>query len=166
MYHEVTIYGFTLDGVSRRPVVILKGTDGTTTVPLWISMEDGVSIAADLISRDIVSHGGRQDFQSALLKSLGMRIEQVTIDRDDGGSIAASVTLVGGERAISVAVGVTEALNIALTRKAPLMISADVADWAVRYAEHDKDVLDESNERRYADFLENLDVSKLNKLPM
>jgi hypothetical protein len=67
---------------------------------------------------------------------------------------------------MSVAVAVTEALNIALTRKVPLMVSADVADWAVRYAENDKDVLGESNERRYADFLENLDASQLNKLPM
>jgi bifunctional DNase/RNase len=166
MYHEVTIQGFTMDGVSRRPVVILKGTDGTTTVPLWISMAEGVSIAADLISRDLLNQGKKQDFHGALLNSLGMRIERVTIDRDDGGNILASVCLAGEDREMSVAVAVTEALNIALTRKVPLMVSADVADWAVRYAENDKDVLGESNERRYADFLENLDASQLNKLPM
>lgn len=166
MYHEVTIHGFTMDNVSRRPVVILKGTDGSTTVPLWISMEDGVSIAADLISRDLMGHGRNQDFYSSLLSSLGMRIDRVVIDRDEGGTLYASVLLAGEESDMSVTVGVTEALNISLSRKVPLMVSAGVADWAVRYAENDKDVLGESNERRYADFLENLDASQLNKLPM
>ncbi len=166
MYREMTVFGFTMDSVSKRPVVLLKGADGTTTVPLWISVGDGVSIAADMIYRDLAGQGERGGFLNALLKRLRLRLSRITIDRDESGTIVAEVWLSGSNREQKIEVGVTEALNMALTKKTPLMVSSELIDWATRYALNDEEVLSESNERRYADFLENMDPTQMNKLPI
>lgn len=166
MYQEMTIFGFTLDSVSRRPVVLLKSLDGSTTVPLWITVTEGVSIAADLISRDLAGQEGRTDFLTLFMKRLGMRISRVTVDHLESSSIAAAVWVEDATTQIRIDVSLSEALNVVLTYKASLMISDELAEWATRYALHDEAVVSESNERRYADFLENLDPSQMGKYPM
>lgn len=166
MHSEMTVYGFTVDNVSRRPVVLLKDLDGNNTVPLWISLKDGVSIAADLLCRDLASREGRSDFLDALLKKLGMALHSVILEINDEGKISAEVcmSLSGGDQFMEL--GLAEALNLVLTRKLPLMVSSGLIDWATRYALNDEIVLAESNEKRYADFLENLDPSQMNRLPV
>ncbi|MBT0663174.1 bifunctional nuclease family protein [Geobacter pelophilus] len=166
MYVEMTVYGFTIDSVSQRPVVLLKDTEGANTVPLWISLKDGVSIAADLLCRDLANKEGRSDFLDSLLKKLELSLSRVIVDMDDGGDIVAHVCLSASGNEEVVAVGLAEALNVVLSRKLPLMVSSRLIDWATRYALNDEVVLSENNERRYADFLENLDPSQMNKLPI
>lgn len=165
MFVEMTIYGFTIDSVSHRPVVLLKDTDKSNTVPLWISLKDGVSIAADLLCRDLANRDGKPDFLDSLLKKLGLSLSHVIVDMDEGGAIFANVCMTGGAEE-SIDVGLAEALNVVLNRKLPLMVSSNLMEWATRYALNDEVVLSESNERRYADFLENLDPSQMNKLPI
>jgi bifunctional DNase/RNase len=162
----MTVYGFTMDSVSRRPVVLLKGPDGNPTVPLWITIGEGVSIAADMICRDLAAGGGKADFLNSLLKRLRLKLSRITFDRDESGTISATVCLSGPHREQKVDVTITEALNMALTKKTPLLVSSELVDWATRYALSDEEVLGESNERRYADFLENIELSQMNKLPI
>jgi len=166
MYSEMTIYGFTIDSVSHRPVVLLKDMDGANTVPLWISLKDGVSIAADLLCRDLANKEGRPDFLDSLLKKLGLSLSRVIVDMDESGKIFGNVCMSGPGQDEFVDVGLSEALNVVLSRKIPLMVSSRLVEWATRYALNDELVLSESNERRYADFLENLDPSQMNKLPI
>lgn len=166
MFVEMTVYGFTIDSVSHRPVVLLKDAEGSNTVPLWISLKDGVSIAADLLCRDLAHRDGKPDFLDSLLKKLGLSLSHVVLDMDEGGAISANVCMEGASAEETVNVGLAEALNVVLNRKLPLMVSANLAEWATRYAHNDEVILSESNERRYADFLENLDPSQMNKLPI
>jgi bifunctional DNase/RNase len=166
MYSEMTVYGFTIDNVSHRPVVLLKDLEGVNTVPLWISLKDGVSIAADLLCRDLASREGRTDFLDSLLKKLGLSLSRVVVDMDEGGNIVANVCTSGTAGEEFVDVGLAEALNVVLSRKLPLMVSETLMEWATRYALNDEVVMSESNERRYADFLENLDPAQMNKLPI
>lgn len=166
MYVEMTVYGFTIDTVSHRPVVLLKDMEGGNTVPLWISLKDGVSIAADLLCRDLANREGRTDFIDSLLKKIGLSLSRITVEMDEGGNIIANVCMVGASGEELIDVGLAEALNVALSRKLPLMVSSSLIEWATRYALNDETVLSESNERRYADFLENLETAQMNKLPM
>ncbi|GAM08430.1 hypothetical protein OR1_00702 [Geobacter sp. OR-1] len=166
MYVEMTVYGFTIDTVSRRPVVLLKDTDGANTVPLWISLKDGVSIAADMLCRDLTNKAGRPDFLDSLMTKLGYSLSRVILEMDEGGAVTAKVVVAGESREELVRVGLAEALNVALCRKLLLTVSSDLIDWAARYALNDEVVLSESNERRFADFLENLDPAQMNKLPI
>lgn len=166
MYSEMTVYGFTVDSISQRPVVLLKDMDGANTVPLWISLKDGVSIAADLLCRDLASREGRTDFLDTLLKKLRLSLVSVTLDMDAGSSIIANVCMKGSKREQSLDVGLAEALNLVLSRKLPLLVSSALTEWAARYALNDELVLSESNEKRYADFLENMDPAQMNKFPV
>lgn len=166
MYQEMTVYGFTIDTVSRRPVVLLKSLEGGTTVPLWISVVEGVSIAADLISHDLASKGERNDFLTALLKRLGLQPDRITVERDEGGAVTAAVWLKNGSQKLRVNVNLVEALNLTLTYKIPLMVSSGLMDWATKYSLQEEAVVRESDERRYADYLEGLDPSQMGKYPM
>lgn len=166
MYHEMTVYGFTIDTISRRPVVLLKGTDGATTVPLWISVVEGVSIAADLIGHDLANQGGKSDFLTSLLKRLGLHPFQITMERNDSGAIAAAAWLKNGGQEIRIDVNLIEALNLTLAYKIPLMVSTGLVDWATKYSMQDETVVRESDARRYVDFLEGLDPSQMGKYPM
>jgi bifunctional DNase/RNase len=147
-------------------VVLLKDLEGAHTVPLWISLKDGVSIAADLLCRDLASREGRSDFLDSLLKKLGWSLSRVVVDMDEGGDIIAYVCMNGKSGEELVDLGLAEALNVVLSRKLTLMVSSTLMEWATRYALNDEVVLSESNERRYADFLENLEPSQMNKLPI
>ena len=166
MYQEMTVYGFTIDTVSRRPVVLLKSADGGTTVPLWISVVEGVSIAADLISHDLASKGERNDFLTALLKRVGLQPDRITVERDERGSVTAAVWLKNGSQKLRVDVNLVEALNLTLAYKIPLMVSSGLMDWATKYSLQEEAVVRESDEQRYADYLEGLDPSQMGKYPM
>lgn len=165
-YVEMTVYGFTIDSVSQRPVVLLKDLEGGNTVPLWISLKDGVSIAADLLCRDLANREGRTDFVDTLLRKLGLSLSRITVGKGKKGAIVARLCMAGASGEQCIDLGLAEALNVALSRKIPLMVSSSLIDWATRYALNDEQVLSESNEQRYADFLENLETSRMNKLPM
>ena len=166
MFEEMKVYGFTIDSISHRPVILLKDCEGNTTVPLWISLKDGVSLAADLLCRDLASREGNPDLLDSLIRKLGLTLEKVMLDLDGDGDVSATVSMSGPAGEQLVDVGIAEALNAVLGRKLPLMVSDRLLDWASRYASHDESILNESNERRYADFLENLDPEQMNKLPM
>src|SRR5512138_481804 len=117
----MTVYGFTIDTVSQRPVVLLKDAEGVNTVPLWISMKDGVSIAADLLCRDLTNREGKVDFVDSLLKKLGLVLSGIIVEKGEGGAILANICMTDVSREVRIDVGIVEALNVALSRKIPLM---------------------------------------------
>jgi hypothetical protein len=166
MYHAMTISGFTFDGLSHRPVVILKDADGNITVPLWISMMEAVSIAVELISRDITSQSGRSDLLSLLLDKLHYKVAGLTIDSLNDGVFSAMVRFVREGEEMSVDVRLCEALTLSLKYLLPVMVSDEVVSKASTVAMSDENLAREADARRFVDFLENLDPAALGKYPM
>ena len=72
MYHKMKVFGFTLDTIAQRPVVILKDAEDLNTVPIWIGSLEAVSIAAELVSCDLSSQNGRGDLLSLLMEKLAI----------------------------------------------------------------------------------------------
>jgi bifunctional DNase/RNase len=166
MYHEMTVFGFTLDSIAHRPVVILKDVNDCNTVPIWISAMEAVSIAAELISRDISSQNGRRDLFSLLLEQTGMKVARVAIESLNDGVFKASVGLVLNGEEIKVDVRPCEAMITALKYKLPVMVAEDVVARASLHALSDERLAQENDERRFADLLESLDPADLGKYPM
>lgn len=166
MYHEMNIFGFTLDTIAHRPVVILKDADDTNTVPIWISPAEAVSLAAELISRDISSQNGRGDLLTALLKKMSMRVATISIDGLTDGIFEASISFTrkGGE--VKLDVRPYEALITALKYKLPVMVADEVMSRASMLAMDDETIARENDARRFVEFLDNLDPAELGKYPM
>ena len=166
MYHKMKVFGFTLDTIAQRPVVILKDAEDNNTVPIWISSLEAASIAAELISCDVSSQNGRGDLLSALLEKMGMGVATISIDNLRDGVFTASVgfSSEGGE--IRLDVRPYEALIISLKYKQPVMVADEVMARASMLAMDDETIARENDARRFVDFLENLDPAELGKYPM
>ena len=91
MYQTMKIFGFAVDSLANRPLVLLKGEDGDRTVPLWISMLEAVSMAAELVSREVSSQSGRSDLLTTLMAQLGMKIAAINLDSVRSDMVMATV---------------------------------------------------------------------------
>ncbi len=166
MYQTMKIFGFAVDPLANRPMVLLKGEDGDLTVPLWISMMEAFSMAAELVSREVVSQSGRGDLLTVLMERLGMRIAAVSLDGVRDGKVSASVIFTTGSEELRAEVRVCEALIASLKTTLPLRVHEEVIAWAATNAPGDEAVVRENESRRFVDFLEKLDPATLGKYPM
>ncbi|HTP65198.1 MAG TPA: bifunctional nuclease domain-containing protein [Geobacteraceae bacterium] len=166
MYHEMKVFGFTLDTLAQRPVVILKDAADANTVPIWISSQEAVSIVAELVSRDISTQNGRDDLLSLLLDKMSMSVARVSIDSLNDGLFSAAVIFHKEEGDVRIDVRPYEALIISLKYKLPVMVAEEVMARASMWALSDETIASENDARRFVDFLESLDPADLGKYPM
>ena len=166
MYQTMKIFGFAVDSLANRPLVLLKGEDGDRTVPLWISMLEAVSMAAELVSREVSSQSGRSDLLTTLMAQLGMKIVAINLDSIRAGMVTATVLFSNGSDEIRTEVRACEALIASLKYRMPLRVSEEVIAWASTRAAGDESAASENDARRFVDLLEQLDPATLGKYPM
>jgi hypothetical protein len=160
------VFGFTLDTIAQRPVVILKDADDANTVPIWINSMEAVSIAAELISSDISAQNGRGDLLSKLLEKMDMKVTMISIDTLNDGVFSANVTVCCETGEIMLNVKPFEALIISLKYRLPVMVADEVMARGSMLAMSDETIARETDARRFIDFLENLQPADLGKYPM
>jgi uncharacterized protein len=166
MHHKMKIFGFTLDTLAQRPVVILKDAEDNNTIPIWIGSMEAVSMAAQLISGDIMSQSGREDLFSKLMEKMEMKVANVSIDSLNDGVFTSTVTLSSETGEIRIDVRPYEAIAISLKYDLPIMVSDEVMARGSVLAMNDESIARENDARRFIDFLENLEPSDLGKYPM
>jgi bifunctional DNase/RNase len=166
MYHKMKVFGFTLDTIAQRPVVILKDAEDANTVPIWIGSMEAVSIAAELISSDISAQNGRGDLLSKLLEKMEMKVTMISIDTLNDGVFSATVTVSCESGEIRLNVKPYEALIISLKYGLPVMVADEVMARGSMLAMNDETIARENDARRFIDFLENLQPADLGKYPM
>jgi bifunctional DNase/RNase len=162
----MNVFGFTLDTIAHRPVVILKDAEDTNTVPIWISASEAACLATELIGRDILSQNSRGDLLSVLLERLAMSVTTISIDTLREGAFTASIRVAGDGGELRLEVRPYEALITALKFKLPVMVADEVMARASMLALDNETIARENDERRYVEFLENLDPAELGKYPM
>lgn len=166
MHHKMKIFGFALDTVAQRPVVILKDAEDNNTIPIWIASMEAVSMAAQIISGDIMSQSGRGDLFSKLMEKMEMSVANVSIDSLNDGVFTSTVTLSSETGEIRIEVRPYEAIAISLKYELPIMVSDEVMARGSMLAMNDETIARENDARRFIDFLEKLDPSDLGKYPM
>lgn len=165
-YMTMSIHGFALDSIAHMPVVILRGADETSTLPIWINSTDALYIVAELVRHDASAKSDRKDLLSALLGHLGTEVREVAIDDMRDGLATASVGLVLNGELVKLDVRVSEALVLALKHSLPVMVARHLLDEAPSPADATEERFTEADERRFVDFLDGLDPSDLGKYPM
>jgi len=166
MYHEMTVFGFTLDSIAGRPVVILKDARDSNTIPIWISTTEAFALAAELAFCDGATNIRSKDLMALFLEKTGTEIGAIIIEGLTDGVFTASVKFLRGDEEFLVEVRPCEAIMAALKYKMPILVSEDVLQRASVVAMNDEELAGENNARRFAEFLENLDPASLGKYPM
>lgn len=166
MYLEMTVFGFTMDSLAGRPVVILKDARDSNTVPIWLSTSEALSIAAELMLWDSSGRSSRKDLMTLLLENTGTEIGSIVIEGLSDGVFTALVMFLRNGEELPVAVRPCEAIITALKYKMPIRVAEEVLQRASVLAMSDEELARENNVRRFTEFLENLDPATLGKYPM
>jgi bifunctional DNase/RNase len=166
MYHEMKVFGFTLDSLAQRPIVILKDAEENNSIPIWIGSMEAVSMVAQLISSDISDRNGGPDLFSKLMAKLGMRVSRLSLESLNDGVFSATVTIRGESGDIRIDVRPYEAICLSLKHDLPVMVADEVLARGSMMAMKDETIARETDARRFIDFLEKLDPSDLGKYPM
>ena len=163
---EMTIHGFTLDTLTQKPVLLLKNKKEDFTLPIWISSAEAVSIAAELVTRDLTAQSGRRELLSLLLNHTGMSVTRITLDSVNDGIFMASLWLSheGNEQRVEVRGG--DAIVASLKFHLPIVVAEEVVAQASTLALSDEAVAREHDARRFVDYLDNLNPGDLGKYPM
>lgn len=166
MYLEMSVFGFTMDSLASKPVVILKDAKGANTIPIWISATEAFAIAAELVLWDGSTNSRVKDLMALFLEKSGTEIRAITIDGLNNGVFTASVKFLRGDEEFRVEVRPCEAIMAALKYKLPILVAEEVLQRASVVVMNDEELAGENNARRFAEFLENLDPTTLGKYPM
>ncbi|WP_243374423.1 bifunctional nuclease family protein [Geotalea sp. SG265] len=165
MYYKMKIYGFALDSIAQMPVIILKDEAGENSLPIWISQQESVPVALELINRDLLG-AGSGDLMTALMQQLQLKIEYIAVESLKEGIFNASVRFRGKRKMHRVEVKVTEAMLAALKYKLPVMVHEDVVREAPLLDLKEGKFKPDNDARRFVDFLEKLDPAAMGKYPM
>lgn len=162
MYLEMTVFGFAIDSIANRPMVILKDAKDSNTIPIWLATSEALSIAAELILWDC----GRRDLLTLLMENTETEIGSIAIDGVNEGVFSAMVKFFRDGEELRVDVRPCEAIIAALKYKMPIMVAEEVLERASVLALNNEELARENNARRFVEFLENLDPAALGKYPM
>ncbi|WP_298272498.1 bifunctional nuclease domain-containing protein [Geobacter sp.] len=165
-YVKMSIYGFALDSIAQMPVVILKDADEESTLPLWLNSTDALYMVAELIRNDASAKSDRKDLLAALLDYLGTEVAEIAIDDMKDGLVTASVNLELGGEMVKLGVRTSEALVLALKHSLPVMVASCLLENSPVVSDEPEGRFTKLDERRFVDFLENLDPADLGKYPM
>jgi bifunctional DNase/RNase len=160
------VFGFTLDNLAQRPIVILKDAEENNSIPIWIGSMEAVSMVAQLISSDISTKDGGTDLLSKLMEKMGMEVSMISIDDLHDGAFSATLTLKCEREEIKLDVRPYEALCVSLKYDLPVMVADNVLARGSMMAMKDETIARENDARRFIDFLEKLDPCDLGKYPM
>jgi bifunctional DNase/RNase len=166
MFNKMKVHGFTLDSIAQMPIVILKDEGEQQTLPLWISAVEAVSMAAELIGRDVFAKTGRNDLLSLLLERLDMTVDRLLIESSPAGSNAATVVFSASDGELEVEVRLTDVLVLAIKYGMPIMVSDEVLERGRVDETAEEKGITELDARRFIDFLEKMDPTDMNKYPM
>jgi bifunctional DNase/RNase len=166
MYHEMRVFGFTIDAIANRPVVILKDVQDNNTIPVWISTTEAFAIAAELVLEDNPAGRRKRGLMPLFLEKTGTRVGSICIEGLHDGVFTASVKFLRGDEEFPVEVGASEAIRVALGYRMPILVAEDVLQQASLVAMSGEELAGELNARRFTEFLDNLDPATLGKYPM
>jgi bifunctional DNase/RNase len=165
MYRETTICGFGLDPATRLPVIILCDATSDRKAPLWLNSGDLVSIATDLIGREL--SGGKEsvDLVAAILGNLGLMPQRVFIDDQDDGGYHSTLLFSSPDGESVMPLAPPEAVLMALRYTLPVMVSSTLLERLMLPAGV-SDRFPGGEREGYEENLEKLDPKEMGKFPM
>ena len=163
MYQQLSIHGFGLDKATRLPVIIL--TDAAERkVPLWLSADDLMPIAADLISRELAGENKSLDLVQTILGKLDLTPDRLYLDECDDGGYRSSLSLTGQSGNRLMPLSHRDAFMFALRYTLPVLISTGLLERLLMPS----GASDQNREPAEAAVfsLKDLDPGKMGKYPM
>lgn len=156
MLVEMQVKGLMLDPVTSVPIVILKDSDGSRVLPIWVGPSEASAIALQ-IENIAPPRPMTHDLLRDVIAALGVTVSRVIVSELKGSTFYAFLELRQGDEAILVDARPSDALALAIRARAPIFVRSEVLEQA-RSIEVATDQADQARLQRW---LESLDPDDL-----
>jgi bifunctional DNase/RNase len=158
---EMKIRGLMMDPVTNVPIVILKGSDGNTLLPIWVGVYEANAIALE-IEKVATPRPMTHDLLRNMLQGLGCSVSKVVVSQLKDDTFYAVIWLMQNGNLISVDSRPSDALALALRTDSPIYVDEEVIKNS-RATSSKQDKLNDDELKRW---LENLGDEDLGKYKM
>lgn len=158
---EMKIRGLMMDPVTNMPIVILKGVDGNTVLPIWVGIYEANAIALE-IEKVSTPRPMTHDLIKTLLLGLHTSVRKVVVNELKDDTFYAIIWLEKDGDLISVDSRPSDALAVALRLDCPIYVEEAVLKSSKAAAVSSDKVQNEELRR----WLENLNDDDLGRYKM
>ncbi|MBI3208879.1 MAG: bifunctional nuclease family protein [Candidatus Solibacter usitatus] len=158
---EMKIRGLMMDPATNMPIVILKDTNGSTILPIWVGIYEANAIALE-IEKVCTPRPMTHDLMKTLLMGLEAQVRKIVVSelRDD--TFYALIWLEKNGEWITVDSRPSDALALALRTDCPIYVE----DSLLKSAKGVSAVSDRVNSEEWRRYLENLNDEDLGRYKM
>jgi Uncharacterized conserved protein len=158
---EMKIRGLMMDPVTNVPIVILKGIDSNTLLPIWVGVYEANAIALE-IEKITTPRPMTHDLIKNVLTGLECSVNKVVVSQLKDDTFYAIIWLERNGRLISIDSRPSDALALALRTDSPIFVEEDVIKTSKSSTSKQEKLGDEELKR----WLENLNDEDLGKYKM
>jgi uncharacterized protein len=158
---EMKIRGLMMDPVTNVPIVILKGSDGNTLLPIWVGVYEANAIALE-IEKVATARPMTHDLLRNMLQGLGCSVSKVVVSQLKDDTFYAVIWLMHNGNPISVDSRPSDALALALRTDSPIYVDEEV----IKNSKATSSKQDKLNDDELKRWLENLGDEDLGKYKM
>jgi bifunctional DNase/RNase len=161
MQIEMTVKTLMIDPATNLPIVILRDTDGSRVLPIWVGVAEANAIALQ-IENVATPRPMTHDLLRNVITDLQASIDKVVVCDLKGNTFYALIYLTIGGEAVAIDARPSDAIALALRAKAPIFVEDRVIDEA-RTTDF---APDKENAERLQKWLESLDPDDMGKYKM
>lgn len=158
---EMKIRGLMMDPVTNVPIVILKGIDTNTLLPIWVGVYEANAIALE-IEKITTPRPMTHDLIKNVLTGLECSVNKVVVSQLKDDTFYAIIWLERNGRLISIDSRPSDALALALRTDSPIFVEEDVIKTSKSSTSKQEKLGDDELKR----WLENLNDEDLGKYKM
>lgn len=125
MMVEMKVTGLTVDPFSNVPVLLLKDTDNTHTLPIWIGILEASAIAS-VLEKLKFSRPMTHDLMVDFLSSMNVRLIKVEVNDMRDNVYYATIHMEKGRSSYAVDARPSDAIALALRTGAPIFVDEEV----------------------------------------
>jgi len=158
---EMKIRGLMMDPVTNMPVVILKGVEGESVLPIWVGIYEANAIALEM-EKVATPRPMTHDLLKNLLIGLDAQVRKVVVNdlRDD--TFFAVIWLEKEGQTISIDSRPSDALALALRADCPIFVEDEV----LKTSKLSSTISDKVSSEELRKWLENLGEEDLGRYKM
>jgi len=161
MQIEMKIRGLMMDPVTNVPIVILRGTEASTLLPIWVGVYEANAIAVE-IEKIATPRPMTHDLLKNIINGLSCSLAKVVVNQLKDDTFYAIIWLKLDDRLISIDCRPSDALALALRMDAPIFVEEDV----IKSSKVEVTTKEKSTDVELKQWLENLNDEDLGKYKM
>jgi bifunctional DNase/RNase len=128
MLIEVKVGALIMDPNSNTPIVVLKGVEGETILPIWVGAYEANAIALE-IEKMVPQRPMTHDLLRNIIFQTGYAVERVIVTDLRDNTFYASIELIGkNDERVSLDARPSDAIALALRADCPIFIAQKVLD--------------------------------------